>query len=194
MTIQPNHATGPGETPYRVLVAVSDESDLRPLLRLACAMARAHGGQVRQLTVTRSGAPPSWLKLPPSEDICRDVPVDVVVRSGRNIGAVILQQVRQFEADTLILGWSGQLNRGRYLLSRTLDPVIQGAPCDVIVLHGEHIDSVRRVLVPVAGGPNAPYGFEIARALAPEATITALYVAAERLGPTEELVSRILGR
>ncbi|MCP4540444.1 MAG: DUF389 domain-containing protein [Chloroflexi bacterium] len=190
MTIQPNHTTTPKETPYRVLVAVNDEHNLHPLLRLACAIARAQGGQVCLLTVTRSGTPPSWLKLPLPENICHNVPVDIVVRSGKNIETVILQQIRQFEADTLILGWSGQLDRGRYLLSRTLDPVIQGAPCDVIVLRGEHLDNVRRILIPMAGGPNAPHGLDIARALAPEATLTVLYVAAEQLGPTEELVGR----
>ena len=52
--------------PYRVLVAVRGEHDLRPLLRLACALARDRRGEVRLLTVTRSGARPSWLELPPA--------------------------------------------------------------------------------------------------------------------------------
>ena len=187
MTFQQNRAIGPDMGLYRVLVAVRDEHDLRPLLRLACGLARARDGEVHLLTVTRGGAQPSWLKLPHD---CRDTPVDVVVRSGRNAGAVILQECQQLEPDTLILGWSGHLNRGRYTLGRTLDPVIQSAPCDVIVLHGECADSVRHILIPVAGGPNAPHAFGIARALAPEAEIAALYVALERLGPAEVLLGQ----
>ena len=173
---------GPDAAPYRVLVALRDERGLCPLLRLACALARAHGGEVHLLTVTRGDAPPTWLKL---TDDCRDVPVDVVVRSGKNASEVILHEFQQFEPDALIMGWSGHLDRGRYLLGRTLDPVIQTASCDVIVLHGECVDDVRHILIPVAGGPNAPRAFDVARALAPEAEITALYVAPDRLGPAE---------
>ena len=187
MTLQQNRAIGLDVAPYRVLVAIRDEHDLCPLLRLACALARAHDGEVHLLTVTRGGTQPSWLKLP---DDCRDVLADVVIRSGRNIGAVILQEFQQLEPDTLVLGWSGHLNRGRYLLGRTLDPVIQSAPCDVIVLRGECVDSVHHILIPVAGGPNAPHAFNIARALAPEAKITALYVATGRLGSAEVLLGR----
>jgi uncharacterized hydrophobic protein (TIGR00271 family) len=42
----------------------------------------------------------------------------------------------------------------------------------------------------VAGGPHAPRAFRIARALAPKAEITALYVAVDRLGPAEVRLGR----
>jgi uncharacterized hydrophobic protein (TIGR00271 family) len=187
MAFQRDCAVGTDANLHRVLVAIRDERDLCPLLRLACALARARGGGVRLFTVTRDGMPPSWLKLP---DDCRDVPVDVVVRAGKNVGTVILRELQQLEPDALILGWSGHLNRGRYLLGRTLDPVIQAAPCDVIVLRGECVERMQRILVPVAGDPNAPHAFDIARALAPEAEVTALYVAPERLGPAEVLLGQ----
>lgn len=174
-----DRAPGPSPAPYRVLVALRDEHSLCPLLHLACALARAHGGEVHLLTVTPEGTHPPWLKVP---DDCNDVPASVIVRPGSNASQVILQEFQRLQPDTLIMGWSGQLNRGHYLLGRTLDPVIQKAPCDVIVMHGECADRVQRILIPVAGGPNAPRAFDIARALAPEAEITALHVAADRLG------------
>ncbi len=186
MIFHPEQDVDPGVDPYRVLVAIRDENDLCPLLRLGVALARAQDGEVRLLTVTRTGAQPAWLRLP--EEECDDVPVEIVVQSGRNVGTVILQQIQQLEPDLLILGWSGRSSRGRFLLGRTLDPVIQSAPCDVIVLRGECTDQTKQVLVPIAGGPNAPRAFDIARAIAPEAQITALYVASEQLGPAEVLV------
>jgi len=173
---------GPDAVPYRVLVALHDEHNLCPLLRLACALARAHGGEVHLLTVTPSGARPSWLKL---TDDCHDVPVTIAVRSGKNVSEVTLQEFRQLKPDTLILGWSGQFNHGRYFLGRTLDLVIQRASCDVVILRGECVDDPQQILIPVAGGPNAPRAFHIAHALAPEAGITALYVAPERYGSPE---------
>jgi uncharacterized hydrophobic protein (TIGR00271 family) len=173
---------GPDAVPYRVLVALHDEHNLCPLLRLACALARAHGGEVHLLTVTPSGARPPWLKL---TNDCHNVPVTIAVRSGKNVSEVILQEFRQLKPDTLILGWSGHPNHGRYFLGRTLDLVIQRASCDVVVLRGECVDDPQQILIPVAGGPNAPRAFHIAHALAPEARITALYVAPERYGPAE---------
>jgi len=182
MSFQQNVAASPGKSPYRVLVAVRDERGLCPLLRLACALARAHGGELHLLTVTRSGARPAWLKLP---DDCDDVPADITVRPGRDVGAVILEEFQRVRPDTLILGWSGQLGRGRYLLGRTLDPVLQRASCDVIVVGGEYAEHVRRILIPVAGGPNALRAFDVARALAPEAEITALHVKPEQSAPVD---------
>jgi len=179
-TSQQGRAVPANGTRYRVLVALRDERGLCSLLRLACALARAHDGEVYLLTVTHSGARPSWLGV--TED-CSEIPVDVVVRSGKDVSQVILQEFRRLKPQTLILGWSSRRSDGRHLLGRTLDPVMQRAPCDVIILHGECVDDLQHILVPVAGGPNAPRAFDVARALAPDARITALYVAADRFVP-----------
>jgi len=198
--MQQDHAIGSASVPYRVLVAIRDERDLHSLLCLACALARARDGEVYLLSVTRDGVRPSWIKLP---DDCRDVPgrsrpqtvggnvrVDVIIRSGKNVGDVILREFRRLEPDALIVGWSGQVNRGRYTLGRTLDPVIQSVPGEVILLRGECPPRIRRILIPVSGGPNAPHAFDVAQHLAPQAEITALYVAQERLGSTDVLLGR----
>ncbi len=181
MSILRNHDNGGELPPYRVLVSVRGSEDAATLLELACRMARAYHGEVRVLTVSAAETRPSWLKLPaPCDD--ETVPVDIAVRSGKNAASIILDEVQQYEPDVLIVGWNGRLSRGRYILGRTLDPVLQSAPCDVIVLHAQPQHTIRRVLIPVAGGPNAPRAFGIARALAPEAELTALYVAGRNLG------------
>lgn len=96
--------------------------------------------------------------------------------------------IAQRTINLLVVGWNGQLNQGRHLLGRNLDPIIQHAPCDVIVLHDRCPHHLKRILVPVAGGPNAPEAFGIAQALDPEAQITALYVASQRLGMRDVLL------
>ncbi|MCU0521489.1 MAG: TIGR00341 family protein [Anaerolineae bacterium] len=176
--------------PYRVLVAVGSEHDLAPLLRTARAIAGAGAGgngEVRVLTVTRSGSPPAWLSLPDA-DADDHVSVEVATRAGRSPGAAILAEIRAYDPDLLLLGLHSGLQQGRYLLGRTLDPVIQGAPCGIIVQRGSIKPDIARVLIPAAGGPNAPQALPIARALAPQAHITALYVANARLGQPEILV------
>jgi uncharacterized hydrophobic protein (TIGR00271 family) len=136
--------------------------------------------------VTASGRQPTWLKLP---DSC-SVPVSVAVRAGRDPGAEILDAAQDDPADLILLGWRGDRGRGRYLLGRTLDPVVQYAACNVAVLRakgrkGSLADSpegIDRVLIPTRGGPNAALATDLALSLAPEAEVTALYVAREAQG------------
>lgn len=173
------------DTAYRVLVAIGTEHDAVPLLQTARAIARANGGEVRVLTVTRTGTAPAWLALPQDDG---NTHVEVVTRAGRNVGTAILTETRAYDPDLLILGLHGGLQQGRYLLGRTLDPVIQSATCDIIVQRGTVQPTIDRVLIPAAGGPNAPQALPIARALAPDAHITALYVANARLGQPEILL------
>ncbi|MGC9357824.1 MAG: universal stress protein, partial [Anaerolineae bacterium] len=168
-----------------VMVAVRDAQDMGPLLRIGCSLARAHDAEVRVVTVTTSGSPPSWLSIP---EICEDLPVETIVREGRDVARIILEEVQKTEVHTLILGWGGEVSRGRYRLGRTLDPVIQGAPSEVLLVRSKGLEDLDRLLIPLAGGPNAPRALGLARAIAPDAEITALYVAAERLGDAEILV------
>jgi uncharacterized hydrophobic protein (TIGR00271 family) len=174
-------------SPYQVMVAIRDEDDMCALLNLACAMAQNREGEVYVITVTPEGVQPTWFKTPEQYE---DIPIHKIIRSGKNVGAVILEESQNRDPDVLILGWRGKLNRGRYFLGKTLDPVIQSAPCDVIVMRGECPLDAQRILLPAAGGPNAPRALAFAHALAPEAEITALYVALEHLGPSEVLLGR----
>ncbi len=187
MAFQKNSISNQKDTPYRVLVAVRDEQDMCSLLSFSCALARAQAGEVYVVTVTSNGMQPPWFEVP--ED-CQGVSINVMIRSGKNIGAIILQESQELEPDMLILGWRGHKERGRYFLGQTLDPVVQSAPCDVIVMRGDCTQQVQRVLLPAAGGPNAPRALNLARLIAPDAEITALYVATQRLGPTEVVLGR----
>lgn len=174
--------------PYRVLVAVSEPSDLDVLLRTATAIAQPYAhSQIRVMTVTRSGTSPSWFAVP---DTYSALHVELVTRGGRNISGIILDEVRTYAPDVLILGIKGELHHGRYQLGRTLDPVVQGATCDVMVQRGDFGPDLNRILIPAAGGPNAPRALTLARILAPDARIVALYVADERQGQAEVLVGR----
>ena len=185
---------------YTVMVAIRNAADL-PLVALACELARARRGKICVLYVATSNSEqPAWLQMPSD---CQNVPVDIVTRTGRSISQVILDEVTRREPDVLVLGWHGNLGRGRYMLGRTLDPVVQSAACDVVVLRGDFAGEVQRVLIPAAGGPNAPRAFGIARALAPEGELTIRqpekYVALEadffvgKMRPLDLKIGRIQG-
>ncbi len=172
---------------YRIVAAVGTESQLEPILALACTLAATRNGQVIILNVTPTGQQPEWLDVPAT---CNGVQVGVVIRAGQDPGAEILAAVRQDPPNLLLLGWRGEPGRGQYLAGRTLDPVVQDAPCDVLVVRSapdkpslEGIPvNVKRVLVPAAGGPNAGLALDLALSLSPETEITALNVARDALG------------
>ena len=168
-------------TEFHILVAVGAESQLKPLLSLGCALASTRDGHVTLLTVTAQGERPAWLTVPQE---CSDKPIEIVVRAGADPAEEILEAVRKAPTDMLVLGWRGRPGQGRYLVGQTLDPLVQRAPCDVIVVSLDadrppltDPTTAKRILVPVSGGPNAGLALELALALAPEAEITALYIA-----------------
>lgn len=183
------------ETPYRVMIAMHNADDLCLLMQFGCDLARNQGGDVWVITVNKEGEIPAWLETDPTAEeprrshLCPEVEVNVSVREGVNVADIILDEVRSHDPDMLLLGWSGQIRRGgRYTLGRTLDPLIQSVPCDVMVLRGECPKQLGRILIPVSGGPHAARALDLALTMAPEAEVTALYVALEKLGPTEELI------
>lgn len=170
----------------RLIVAVRDESDLRFLLPVACELVRSRNGIVYLLTIAESGKQPTWLKLP---DDLNSTSIEVIIRSGRDTAGIILEEIERLKPETLLLGWHGSLGRGRFLMGHTLDPVMQSAPCDVLLLQDRELPAIERILIPVAGGPHAPHAFAVARQLAPQTEITALTVVNRRLGEAAELAA-----
>ncbi|HEY63493.1 MAG TPA: DUF389 domain-containing protein [Caldilineae bacterium] len=177
-----------GRDAYHVMVAVGEERQLVPLASFGCALARSREGRMTLVTVTPDGTRPPWLKVPPS---CADVPVDVLVlRQMKAPGQDLAHLVNQKPPDLLVIGWRGEPKRGRYLLGRTLDPVLRNVLCDVAVVRSDFARTPRNVLVPTAGGPNAARALEIALSLGSDVQITALYVAQRSLGQPEVILGR----
>ncbi|MGC9359569.1 MAG: DUF389 domain-containing protein [Anaerolineae bacterium] len=176
--------------PYTIVLAIGEPDHWLPLTALAEPLARARNGRVLPLYVGRTAEPPSWLEMMPRDE---DVVAQPVVVAATEVGQAVIRYTREVEADLLMVLWSGELSRGRYLLGRTLDPIIQFGACDVAVLRlggakpqafAESVAHARRVLVPTGGGPNATMAVDIALDMCPEARVTALRVASKTLNPT----------
>ncbi len=166
---------------------MGDPDQLTVSLAIGVPLARARGGRVTPLFVTTGEETPHWLVIP---EAMRDVVDQPVVRAHRRPADGILEYVREARPAALLVNWRGEPSRGRYLLGRTLDPVIEYAPCNVLVARvrekprefAERMARLRRILVPASGGPNAPLAIRLARELAPGADVTALRVAHTHLG------------
>ena len=95
-------------------------------------------------------------------------PLSSTIRYCRNVARGIVSAAREKRTNMLILGWHGKMGRFPFRLGSTIDPIIENAPCNVVILKDCRERSYKRVLVPVAGGPNSAFALEIASILADE--------------------------
>ena len=92
------------------------------------------------------------------------------MRIGRRAAEGIVEVAAEEEADLIIFGWGGQSGPDRDahgpVISPTIDEVVRDAPCDIAVVKQRGVRDVRRILVPVRGGPHAELALRFADALA----------------------------
>jgi nucleotide-binding universal stress UspA family protein len=90
------------------------------------------------------------------------VPVRPLLRAARGISSGILGVAEARGGVGLILmGWRGQLSTQRVAGSVVKD-VVRGAQCDVAVLRDRGMGDIKRVLVPVGGGPHTRLALRLA--------------------------------
>lgn len=133
-----------------------------------------------------------------------------VVRIGRRAAEGIVEAAVELEADLVIFGWGGRsggrsAGHGRAgiakagaaggdaptptptasVFSPTIDAVVRESPCDIAVVKERPMAQVRRILVPVRGGPHAELALDFADALARRhgARVTVLHVVPPGLTP-----------
>jgi glucosyl-3-phosphoglycerate synthase len=110
------------------------------------------------------------------------------VRIGRRAAEGIVELAAEEEADLVIFGWGGR-PAGRQdasdVFSPTIDEVLRDAPCDIAVVKQRGIAEIRRILVPVRGGPHAELALRFAAALGRSfgAEVDALHVVTPDLDP-----------
>jgi len=86
------------------------------------------------------------------------------MRYCRNIARGIISAAAEQRTDLLIMGWGGYRRRG-FALGSTVDPVLEQATCNVVVLKNYRQQKYMRTLVPFAGGPNSAFALEVASML-----------------------------
>jgi uncharacterized hydrophobic protein (TIGR00271 family) len=176
----------------RILVPISNPDTAESLLQLAGALVKPEGGKVialRVITVPnqlplsdgRIEAEANRMLLDRAIDQAtkEEFRVQTMTRVSRSIAEGILDTAREEDVDQILVGWGGGEAR---TISRSmgpvLDPIISDAPCDVLIVKGVHWTEVKSILVPTAGGPNAPIGARLASNLALNtgADVTGLYI------------------
>ncbi len=193
---------------YRLVVGIEDKKEVLSLMKIATALASANDGEIF-LTHIISLPPQTPLKegkrfieerrkmLKSAERLGEKegIPVSFNIRASHSISLGILDSTHEYKANTLLLG-SGEIKRRGRTPGRILDPILQEAPCDVGIMKiANHLDRIKKILVPIAGGPNARLAFQWAAWIAKQnrGRLTLLYVAPDeaRIDTARDILNEI---
>jgi nucleotide-binding universal stress UspA family protein len=125
----------------------------------------------------------------------RGVPVHTIIRLGRNVSESIRKTVYENASDMIVFGWPGFTQTNERLFGSVIDPILDDPPTDVAVVRYRQRRPIRKVLVPVSGGPNSRRAVKMAASMASmseegPAQLTLLHV----LPPGAEEQDRIRAR
>ena len=93
--------------------------------------------------------------------------IATTLRYCRNAARGIISAVHEKRINMLVMGWHGRYRSVQYSLGSTVDPILEQAPCNIVMMKncGEN-RKFKRILVPIAGGPNSAFAMEVAGIIA----------------------------
>lgn len=179
---------------YSVLVPFVDAEQARILSSIGSIIAADNGGEVLALHVVQ--VPPqitlgegrlflkegrAFLEESIKEAKRWNVPVHTIIRLGRNVATAIRQTAIENASNLIVLGWPGYTASPGKLFGSVADPIVDNPPTDVVVVRYRKRRPVRKILVPVSGGPNSRRALKLAVSMAKAgedgpAKITVLHV------------------
>jgi len=163
---------------YRVMVAIANPQNAIEMVRTTYMLCGAKDARVELLHMVQV---PEQVPLEGADEYMLEgkegiveamlyfaprFPLSTTIRYCRNVARGIVSAVRERRTDMLIMGWHGQVRDHGFRLGSTIDPIVERAPCNVVILKGIGNRKFKRILVPLSGGPNGVFALEIASILA----------------------------
>jgi glucosyl-3-phosphoglycerate synthase len=192
--------------PSRVLIPVANPLTAEELIRIGAALMDERTGELTALGIVEV---PEGMPLSEGATRARQARrllqrvldyapegavIHPLVRIGRHAAAGIVEAAAEQEADLMIFGWGGKSGGhrepGASVISPTIDEVVRESPCDIAVVKQRGARDIRRILVPVRGGPHAELALRMADALAHrhDATVVVMHLVPD--GVTEAVRSQ----
>jgi glucosyl-3-phosphoglycerate synthase len=186
--------TAASPLPARILIPVANPMTAEELIRLGAAMLDERAGELSALGIVEV---PEGMPLSEGATRARHArrllqrvldyapdgtTIHPIVRIGRRAAEGIIEASAEQEADLIIFGWGGKIagrdGNGPTVFSPTIDEVVRESPCDIAVVKQRGSTEIRRVLVPVRGGPHAELAMHFADAIARhhDATVVVLHL------------------
>jgi len=173
--------TARGPLPARILIPVANPATAEELIRLGADLLDPRSGELTALGIVEvpEGMPLSEgatrarharRLLQRVLDFAPDgTTIHPIVRIGRHAAEGIIEASAEQEADLIIFGCGGKAAAGRdggSSISPTIDEVVRDAPADIAVVKQRGARDIRRIVVPVRGGPHAELAVRYADAIA----------------------------
>ena len=170
--------------PARILIPVANPLTAEELIRIGASLLEPRTGELTALGIVEvpegmplsEGATRARQARRLLQKVLDYVPegttIHPLVRIGRHAAAGIVEAAAEQEADLMIFGWGGKSGPHRDgthtgpTISPTIDEVVRESPCDIAVVKQRGATEIRRILVPVRGGPHAELALRVANALA----------------------------
>jgi nucleotide-binding universal stress UspA family protein len=171
--------------PGRILIPVANPGTAEELIRLGAAMLDPKAGELSALGIVEV---PEGMPLSEGATRARHArrllqkvldyapsgtAIHPIVRIGRHAAEGIVEACAEQEADLIIFGWGGKTpvgtngrSGGPTIFSPTIDEVVRESPADIAVVKQRGARDIKRVLVPVRGGPHAELALRYADAIA----------------------------
>ncbi len=181
--------------PGRILIPVANPMTAEELIRLGAAMLDPKHGAISALGIVEV---PEGMPLSEGATRARHArrllqrvldyapdgtTIHPIVRIGRHAAEGIVEASAEQEADLIIFGWGGRTGAHREgaatsVVSPTIDEVVRDAPCDIAVVKQRGPKEIKRILVPVRGGPHAELAIRYADAIGRyyDATVVVLHL------------------
>ena len=182
--------------PARILIPVANPGTAEELIRLGAAMLDPRAGELSALGIVEV---PEGMPLSEGATRARHArrllqkvldyapqgtTIHPIVRIGRHAAEGIIEASAEQEADLIIFGWGGKApagtdgRNGPTVFSPTIDEVVRESPADIAVVKQRGSREIKRVLVPVRGGPHAELALRFADAIAArhDATVVVLHL------------------
>ncbi|HKJ59218.1 MAG TPA: amino acid permease, partial [Halobacteriales archaeon] len=173
---------GPAQRDYRIVVPIANPDNVPQLMRTADDVAASNDGEVIVMSVVtlpeQTPLSEGYERADRRREVIeramrfaeeRDIPVSGTVRIGHHAADAILNTVEQYDADAVLMGWSGTGSRRRdIVLGSTVDEVVREASADVFVerFSDDAEGDIDSILLPTAGGPHAALAAETGLAIA----------------------------
>ena len=171
---------------YRVLVPLTgDPAKRSALLDAAIAIARPHNGEVLPLEIVelepqqtraegaRVARERNQILRWSMEKQDGTVTINPLTRISHSVAQGIIDTAKDVDAQVIVVTWERSASENQPLASgveleraRIVADLARGASCKVVALDGELPETVKRILVPTGGGPNAPDAAKLALSMA----------------------------
>jgi len=172
--------SGRAPLPARILIPVANPATAEDLVRIGAELLDPRSGELTALGIVEvpeevalsEGATRARQARRLLQKVLEYAPegtrIRPLVRIGRRAAEGIVEAAEEIEADLLIFGWGGRPGgrSGPATFSPTIDAVVREPPCDIAVVKQRPLGELRRILVPVRGGPHAELALAFADTLA----------------------------